>query len=99
MREGLPDSRPAGPRTTTEVEWTELPPRGNRGRLRTPDPLWAELRANPGRWAVYGRGYANSSVVTQIRAGERNGIEPGEFEVESRKQPDGTVTIYVSYPE
>lgn len=77
------------------VEWEDPPDRG----VGTYEPLFDELRAAPGEWAVFKRNLRHpGGVVGHLRRGEYRGITGGELEVRSHRGPNGLTTIYIRIP-
>lgn len=85
----------------TEILWEEPPPRASNtpGRTTKWRKIAAELKANPGRWAVVDT-KANQHLSAQsaylINRGQLAGLSPGEFEAVSRLV-DGEARVYARY--
>ena len=79
---------PTPPANGDAVEWEEPPPtKGPRSRVG----FRAALEANPGKWAVYDRAAKTRSGSTSFLLGKG-------LEVTTRKNDDGTYTIYARKP-
>jgi hypothetical protein len=88
------------PSPPPSIEWAEPPPpkKGGNNRRSKFIPLLEEARANPGKSLVIRA--SNSGVANNIKTGNYQGIEKGEFQVTTRVTPDakrGTVDIYVKF--
>lgn len=88
--------------TTPAVTWAEPPPRslGGGGSPAKYLELAAELKANPGKWAVlrmYDTPARAYSAANHVRIGGLVGFEDGGFEAVGRRNEDGTGTAYVRY--
>ena len=56
-----------------------------------------ELRANPGRWAIFSED-AHASTATSINFGRLKAFHPPKaFEAVTRKNPGGRYRIYVRF--
>lgn len=72
-----------------EIEW-EDPPFKHAGRYSV-DPRQIAMKENPGRWMVWGRGFANSSYTQSLK---KQGFEAKS----SRDKETHTFTIYARWP-
>ncbi len=67
----------------SDIKWEEPPP-ASKGRGSTKwKSILAELRRNPGRWALV-LDDASPSMTTFIKQGRVGDAKPGEFEARSR---------------
>lgn len=71
------------------MDWREPPPAGIKWTQEA-----AELRANPGQWAVIAV-RTDRSLAAQIKNGRTSALPPTDFEAKARKRADGQVEIYV----
>lgn len=94
-------TRKVSKREDDDVIFEDAPPtrRGSHRKSKHLKQLDA-ARANPGKTVKIPR--TNTSVAANIRIGKYQGIEPGEFHVETRQvEPENgkiRVDVYVTYP-
>lgn len=77
---------------------TDLPPKRQvgRGRSKFYTTIAQEAVKNP---AVYIAvpGFKSTAVASNMRRGRYPSIDPRDYEIEMRKDPDGTYTLYIKY--
>ncbi|MDK9341382.1 hypothetical protein [Propionibacterium freudenreichii] len=85
-------------RTEPQITWTDPPVTknsGGRGGAGRWNPVVAQLRDNPGRWALIGNFAGN--VPAGFRTGKTIGWTPGEFEFTQRSTGDHRVDVYARF--
>lgn len=60
-------------------------------------PIFAELREQPGDWAIVVPATTSASTAMNIKLGKLGGAKPHEYEATSRSNHDGTYAIYARY--
>lgn len=81
--------------TESQITW-EDPPEGSL-RKGMYDWFFDQLRANPGKWAVF-KESSTRATATQIRGGHYVGTSEGEFDTRTTTLPNpDRVKIYVRY--
>ena len=80
------------------LAWQDPPAQGRPGRPPGKHAaLAAEMRANPGRWALIGQ-YGTSGLAGVVRNGKIACYAPaGSFETATRKRTDGRWDIYARF--
>lgn len=75
-----------------------IPPKKRVGRARSQfyTTIAQEAVKNP---AVYIAvpGYKSTAIASNMRRGRYPSIDPADFEIEMRKDTDGTYTLYIKY--
>lgn len=81
-----------------EIVWEAPPGISRRGGPRPKhSAFFAALRERPGEWAIFTSNAHHPSVLTGVKRGKYATTIEGEFDATSRKNPDGTFTVYVRY--
>lgn len=80
----------------TDIKWEEPEFDGRRDKKYDWVAIFAELRANPGRWALVSDD-APVSMTTNIKRGRYVGGADGEFEAVTRESKNYRGKIYARY--
>ena len=71
--------------------------KGGRGESARNKEIAAALKKNPGEWAKVAEGETSDGLAVRIRSGKAKTFSVGKWEATSRRQEDGTITIYARY--
>lgn len=90
------DKKPTPGITVDTVD--EVPPKGGGRKVSTfYSEIATQARKNPAQWVVL-RGYRTSAIATQMRQSKYPAIDPRDYEIECRRNPDGVrYDLYLKY--
>lgn len=95
----MPTWDEAQPTPGITVDMVDEVPKKQSGRKASTfySDIAVKARQNPAQWVVL-RGYKTSAPATQMRQGKYPAIDPRDYEIECRRNPDGVrFDLYLKY--